>query len=197
MKFAPGAWDRLKNMRTWRKVHGAWCSHFSARCLLSLRACRRRDEADTRLTGCRESNRVTKTDRCQDATAEQDQVGVRVTGSSSEGLQPCPTRWFANSIQQRFVRLSDADRAVSSDSCSEFGLALHGHVPLRIGRQSVPVKSAVGRFGLGNWVRVEGGMARNLKPSRCYSDRAKFSGVAAALNDSPDRISVPASPSSA
>lgn len=92
MKFAPGAWDRLKNMRTWRKVHGAWCSHFSARCLLSLRACRRRDEADTRLTGCRESNRVTKTDRCQDATAEQDKVGARVRGSSSEGIQPRTTR---------------------------------------------------------------------------------------------------------
>lgn len=178
-------------MRTWRKVHGAWCSHFSARCLPSLHACRKRDEAD------KEPYRVTETDRCQDATAEQDQVGVRVTGSSSEGLQPRPTRWFADSIRRRFVRLSDADRAVSSDSCSEFGLALHGHVPLRIGRQSVPVKSAVGRFGLGNWVRVEGGMARNLKPSRCYSDRAKFSGVAAALNDPPDRISVPASPSSA
>lgn len=191
MKFAPGAWDRLKNMRTWRKVHGAWCSHFSARCLPSLHACRKRDEAD------KEPYRVTETDRCQDATAEQDQVGARVRGSSSEGMHRARLAAFANSIRRRFVRLSDADRAVSSDSCSEFGLALHGHVPLRIGRQSVPVKSAVGRFGLGNWVRVEGGMARNLKPSRCYSDRAKFSSVAAALNDSPDRISVPASPSSA
>ncbi len=34
---------------------------------------------------------------------------------------------------------------------------------------------------IGKWGAWKGGMARHLKPSRCYSDRAKFSGVAAEL----------------